>query len=323
MKIKNKIIIHNPINNLYRKYYHVFFDNLVKKLSVIFDVQENRTWPQAHEKPFPIQLMCNTKNCVDLFECEMILENYSTKELKILSMCDLYTEANLELFNNHEYQQYISTILLAQFNRKSIQHHTNNINYANIYKPWIYFPSNNYNLEKFYKKRQKQKGELINKFYFRGSGTEYGRHRPLINMFDTKLFHGGASIGNFDAYAKEAINYSVGFSCAGVGQFCYRDIEYMAMGIPMLRFTYTNEMNPGLIANKHYIAIEQEFDVTDEHLLTKKHSKLVENRFMQIKDDRDFLDYIATNARNYYLKYLYKNAGINHTINLLNLNNWI
>ena len=318
--MKRKIIIHNPKSYRYRKYYNVFFDHLIKKLHTKFDVIENRDWPYAHEKPFPVKLMCNDASTAGLLECEMILENFDTKKLKILSVCDLYTDVNLRLFNSDQYKDYIETVLISQFNRKSIEHHTYGMN-GTIYKPWIYFPSGVYNFDKLYRQRQKKKN-LIDKFYFRGSGVNPGEHRPLVSLFDQKLFYGGGSIGNFDTYSEEAINYAVGFSCAGTAQFCYRDIEYMAMGILMLRFRYINEMEPQLIPNKHYISTDEIFDTHEEHHLNDKHARMIENKFLQIKNNYDFLEYISKNARSYYLNYIHKNIGIQHTIDILNLDQW-
>lgn len=361
--MKNQIIIHNPIVYKHKRYYNIFFDQLIEELSNIFDVVQNRLWPEAHKNPMFIKLLCendfqkppvlhdqpghrtvdqqgpmvggpqdlrHTTRCRSslvlagpcLLECEMILEHCRTKEIKILSVSDLYTHANLTIFNNDYYRKYIKTILVSQFNRKSIEHHTKNRN-NDVYRPWIYFPHDDYDLETLYQKRQTIKNDLIKKFYFRGSGTQEGQHRPLISIFNKSLFYGGESLGSFDRYGEELIHYLVGFSCAGTAQFCYRDIEYMAMGVPMLRFTYINEMNPPLVPNEHYIAIEPAFETHEEYTLTKTHAELVEKRFLEVKNDKDFLAYISQNARDYYKKYIYKNSGINHTINLLDLKDWL
>ena len=320
-----KIIIHNPTNFTTKKYryYNIFFDKLVETLKEKFDIIENRYFIDGHKERYPIKLLydeqnTNVSHSTLMLECEMILENYDTKQLKVLSVSDYFTHANLGLFNNEVAQPYISKILLSQFNRRLIQDHCYNKPIDSVYSPWIYFPSNLYDLNELYNKRQKI-SSLIDKFYFRGSGLE---HRPMIKHFNQQLFYGGGPIGNFESYANEAIQYKIGFSCAGSAQFCYRDIEYMAMGIPMLRFEYTNEMNPLLIPNFHYIAVQPPMQHTAELNTTEEHSQLIEQKFLQIKDNIDFLQYIASNAREYYLNHIYGFNGVTHTLRLLDIDEW-
>lgn len=314
--MKSRIIVHNPTNYITKKYryYNIFFDLLTNKLEKTFEVIQNRYYIDAHKQRFPIKLLCDAT--VGLLECEMILENYDNKELKILSVSDFFTEANLGLFNSDIGNQYVKTILISQFNRKNIIDHTFNKD-IKAYKPWIYFPANLYNLDYFYNK--KQHIDPIDKFYFRGSGLE---HRPLIKLFHADYFFGGSPIGNFETYAEEAIKYKVGFSCAGSAQFCYRDIEYMAIGIPMMRFKYTNEMTPPLIPDYHYISVEPPLKKEEEYIINQIHADVVQQRFAEVKDDIEFLNFISDNARKYYLNYIHDSNGVNHTIDLLDLQQW-
>lgn len=319
--MKPRVIVHNPTNYSTQKYryYNIFFDKLVNKLQDTFNIIQNRYYIDAHKSRFPIKLLSDTSynaSSIGLLECEMILENYDNKELKILSVSDFFSEANLGLFNSNIYHPYVKTVLISQFDRKNIIAHTFNKD-IEVYKPWIYFPSNLYDLNHFY--HQRQQLDLIDKFYFRGSGFE---HRPLIQLFDTKYFSGGYPVGNFENYAEEAITYKVGFSCAGSAQFCYRDIEYMAMGIPMIRFKYTNEMNPDLIPNYHYISVEPQLEKNEEYETNQEHADLIQQRFLEVKDDKEFLQFISNNARKYYLDYIHNNNGVYHTIDLLDLDQW-
>jgi hypothetical protein len=322
--MKSKIIIHNPTNFQTKnyRYYNIFFDKLVTSLYKDFDIIENRYFIDAHKYRFPVKLLYDTSDASHstiLLECEMILENFNTKQLKILSVGDFLTDANIGLFNNEAAHSHIQKILISQFNKQSILNHTYNKSINDVYSPWIYFPSNSYNLEYFFNERQKI-SSLIDKFYFRGSGLE---HRPLLKYFNRSLFDGGLPIGNFDNYAKELINYKIGFSCAGSAQFCYRDIEYMAMGIPMIRFQYTNEMNPPLVPNFHYISVDPATEHTVEHKMTEEYAKIIENRFFEIKDDVEFLQFISNNAREYYLNFIHDNSGIQNTLKILNIEDWL
>jgi hypothetical protein len=321
--MKRKLIIHNPTNYITKtyRYYNIFFDNLVAYLKKDYDIIENRYYIDSHKNRFPVKLLhdeTNSDYTTLLLECELIIEDYDTKKLKVLSVSDYYTDANLGLFNSDISYPFLSKILISQFNRKSLNLHSRGKSIDQIYSPWIYFPSNLYDLNSFYKQRL-AKTELINKLYFRGSGFA---HRPILQYLDQNLYHGGHPIGNFDSYADEAINYAIGFSCAGSAQFCYRDIEYMALGIPMLRFKYTNEMNPNLIPNHHYLSVEPPLDLYEEHRATQEHAQAIMDRFLGVINNTELLHFIQNNARQYYLDYIDDISGIQHTVDILNLSEW-
>jgi hypothetical protein len=51
----------------------------------------------------------------------------------------------------------------------------------------------------------------------------------------------------------------------------------------------------------------------------EEHSKMITNRFLEVKDDINFLEFISNNARNYYNDYLSTHNNVRHTIKLLDL----
>jgi hypothetical protein len=310
-----RLIIHQPTNHYTNKfrYQNIFFDNLISELSKKHDVISDRYFKNAHLGRVSVNLGWTDDFTIEMHDCEMIIEDYDTKETKILSVADDLTPALLNLQN----YENVSQIFISQFIRKKIIHHINPKNEFK-YQPWVYFPSNEYDLEFFYQIRKKIVNK-INKLYFRGE-TE---SRQILKYFDHSCFHGGASIGGFESYVKELINYEIGLSIAGRGEMCYRDVEYMALGIPLLRFEYTTEFNPELIPNFHYISVERPDDLKDWMNLDrnglKQHADMIKSRFEEIKNDKDFLNYISDNARKYYENYLSPESVVSHTINLLNL----
>lgn len=321
MKNKTKIIIHQPKNfeSRYYRYYNIFFDSLINELKKDFDVLESRYYKYANSKYYPVLLLSedsdfNNTN-IHMLECEMIIENYETKEIKILSVSDDLTGTILNLQNSN----YLSKVLVAQFYRKKIFSHIHQSKNYTKYSPWIYFPQNHYNYNNYYEQRINI-NNLIDKFYFRGTSLE---SRQIINYFDTQYFNGGNPIGGFDTYAKELLQYKAAFSIAGRGEFCYRDIECMAMGIPLIRFKYNSEMDPDLIPNYHYISIDRPEHASIDSLLNNDDAKLVENKFIEVKNNVKFLSFISNNARNYYLNYINNLNGVEHTIKLLQIREWI
>lgn len=315
-----RLIIHQPKNfeSRYYRYYNRVFDALIDEIKKEHDVIDNRYFKYANSKWYPTLLLSqdtffdNTN--LHMLECEMIIENYDTKGIKVLSVSDDLSSATLNLQDS----QYCNKVLIAQFDRKKISGHIRDQNNMWKYSPWIYFPQN---VEKydFYWNRRKERKLLEDKMYFRGTSLEY---RKIISYLNPELFHGGRPIGGFDSYAEELLNYKVGLSTAGRGEFCYRDIEYMAMGIPFIRFKYNSEMNPELVPNVHYISVDRPEDMPHDRDCSPEHTRLLEQRFLEVKDNTEFLDSIVKNAREYYEKYITINNCVAHTIKLLELDKW-
>lgn len=312
-----KVIIHQPKNfeSRYYRYYNFLFDGLSKKISENFDCLEARYFKHANETRYPVKLMYDKNSRQSdstlLLECEMLIENYDTHEIIVLSVSDDLTHAILTNYPK------VKKILISQFEKNKIKSHLYNGQDFINFQPWVYFPQNIYDYDSYYKKRLGI-NEFIDKFYFRGTSLEI---RTILLGFQPKYFEGGLPIGGFDAYASDIINYKIAFSTAGRGEFCYRDIENMAMGIPILRFEYSHEMNPPLIPNFHYISVPRP-TITTEHQLTPDHAPLIENRFLEVKDDKDFLNFISKNAREYYEKYIKLDNCIQHTYNLMEIEQW-
>jgi len=195
-------------------------------------------------------------------------------------------------------------------------------------KTSIYVPNEPYfDLDSFYVKRLLQT-DLIDKFFFRGNIN--GCDRRAVHILENEeLFCGGES-NDIKLYFNEAIQYKVGLSIPGVGELCYRDIEYMAVGIPMMRFEYITQLNPLLIPNYHYISIDRidtEEDksfnggvVHRERVAEQRHVDAYINKFKEVKDNKEFLEFISKNAREYYEKYLHPITRLQHITDILELN---
>lgn len=315
--MSQKLIIHQPTNHYSNKfrYYNIFFDNLINELSKTHDVIVDRYYKDVHKGRVNVQLGWDeiVDINVEMQDCELLIENYDTKETFIFSVSDDLTPVSLNLKNSEN----VTKIFISQFIRDKIYHHINEESKSK-YFPWIYFPSNEYDLDSFYELR-KQKTPTNDKMYFRGETTS----RTILNHFNLDVLHWGGPIGGFYNYAYEMIDYKIALSIAGRAEMCYRDIECMGMGIPIIRFEYTTELNPPLIPNIHYISVDRPDDLKDWTNLDKNglphHAEMITNRYMEIKDDQEFLDFISKNAREYYDSYLSPTSSVKHTINLLGL----
>jgi hypothetical protein len=309
-----KIIIHNPCNEHTRYFrdYNLFWDDLTEKLKTKYEVTENRYFEFANQFSYKVKLKhqtCEPNNFV-LLECEYVIEFEDTGEFYILSVSDTLSHAIL----NEKSNSKLKKVLISQFNYDEILHHVGNENIKK-YSPWIYFPCTIDDLEVFYQKR-KTTNSFADKMYFRGTSIS---DRPIVTYINQEYLNGYQPIGGPTTYFNDLINYKVGLSIAGRGEFCYRDIEYMGLGIPFIRFNYISQLNPNLIPNFHYISVDRPEELLIDRLGNETHAKMIERRFLEVKDNKDFLEYISTNSRKYYETYLTRISRVDHTLNLLGL----
>lgn len=309
---KRSIIVHNPCNEhtRYFRNYNLFWDKLTEELKTKYNVRENRYYEFANSKYFSINLKQKFDNTeLYLMECEYLIEFEDTGEIYILSVSDDLSCAMLAERDN----PLLKKVLISQFNRTNIKNHVqDNIN---KYSPWIYFPSGLHDLEQYYYKRKIIK-DLKDKMVFRGTSLD---DRSILGLMNPDFFDGPNVIGGAETYFSDIINYKVGLSVAGRGELCYRDVEYMAIGLPFIRFEYISELNPNLIPNYHYIAVKRPDDLLIDRAGSIEHAKMIEDRFLEIKDDEKFLNFISNNAREYYKKYLSYDNNVNHTLNILGI----
>jgi hypothetical protein len=309
-----KIIVHNPCNEHTRYFrdYNLFWDELTDRLKQKYTVVENRYFENAHKERFRVNLnsLINPNKGLLLMECEYVIEFEDTGEFYVMSVSD---DLPHDILNEHQ-NPLLKKVLVSQFDRNKIESHVTST-YMEKYSPWIYFPCTIDNLEVYYEKR-KTIDEFVDKMYFRGSSIS---DRPIVTHVSPDYLNGYTPIGGPNTYFDDLIKYKVGLSVAGRGELCYRDIEYMCIGIPMLRFNYISELNPNLIPNYHYISVERPDDLPIDRLGNETHAKLLEERFLEVKDNKEFLDFISKNARDYYVNYLSKNNRVKHTLNLLNI----
>jgi hypothetical protein len=127
---------------------------------------------------------------------------------------------------------------------------------------------------------------------------------------------------NIDQYLELAIQYKMGYACAGNAEVCHRDFEYLAIGLPMIRMEYMTQLDPPLIPNYHYISVSREgfnWDMYQDREGGENYTEAFKKRFFEVKDDLDFLSFITKNGRDYYINYCSTNNRVKHIIEKLNI----
>jgi hypothetical protein len=265
----------------------------------------------------PIQLKKGTVDDLRINESDYIIENLDSGNFYILTVTDILHGAIVQEREN----PYLKKVLVAQYIDQIIDHNVG-VESTKKYSPWIYFQSGLVNLEEFFYRR-KLITNFNKKMYFRGNTGD----RPILKYFSPSILECGDGV-SADTYFNELIQHEIALSVGGRGEFCYRDIECMAIGIPIIRFEFVSRLKEPLLPNIHYISIDRPADLpTDRHtcgvgldrLGLEHHAKLIEQRYMEVIENKEFLEFVANNARQYYEKYFMYPNNVKNTVELLKI----
>lgn len=324
---KTSIIVHNPCNEItrYIRNYNFFWDYFTEYLKQFFDVEENRYYEHIHKEPYKINLKKGTHWNLTVLDCEYVIENKETGEFHVISVSDVMSSMLL----NEAHNPFCKTILVSQYNPRRLFYYKDTIPYKDLkgveikeysykYKPWVYFQAMFQNLDMLYYKRKSiaKKSDIL---YFRGSSLN---ERTFLDHIDKKYVTEFNSVSP-DYYFNEIINHKIAISIDGKGEFCYRDVECLGMGIPFIRYEYKSVFDSFLIPNYHYISIPRPPDMTDYAYGTKEHADVFIKRYLDVVNNEEFLSFISANARKYYEDNFVYDKIADRTFDLLNLKSWI
>lgn len=303
--------------------FHVTIDNIANYLQ-----KHNNAILDNKQEQFVVY----NGNSYKVLDCEILIYYPETDTYKGVSFADLHSSM-ISLFIDRNKKgdlclssQYTNTVLHNNIIEKRYD-------FNFVWKPSIYAPSYPHvSLDTFYIKRELKTG-FIDKFAFRGTThPEHSRTSTHI-LKNSEWFDGPEYTGVVEEYLDDIINYKVGLSVPGVGELCYRDVEYMAIGIPLMKFKYLTDLNPPLVPNFHYISIERPESenvfaynsqkMEAERLGSLEYAEAYVKRFLEVKDDLAFLNFISKNARSYYKTYLHPSTNLKHVLDLLEINNSI
>jgi hypothetical protein len=198
---------------------------------------------------------------------------------------------------------------------------------------WMFGDLNYENIKNF---REENYKSLKTELLWRGSTYEnhpnikYRNVRNILNILEEK--HSNEIIINkfpieFNSYINEAVQHRIVFGLGGgggvnCGDICFRDIEMFGIGVPVLRPTYQIEFYNKLIPDYHYISIDIDIDENYKYISNEKNAKIIYDKYKHVIDNRDFLNFISLNAKQWYSNncsinssvIILKNLGIDHEI---------
>ena len=171
--------------------------------------------------------------------------------------------------------------------------------------------------------------ELIENLY----ESNYDRHinnkpnfKGLLYLFRDYLlndnrFEISRSNLSIEEYLKELNKSQINFSINGAGEICHRDIEILGLGTTLFRTKLVTEFNNKLVPDYHYISVNIDDIPTDidMYVYWKMLSDRIIERYNEVKDDIDFLKFVAKNGRDWYVSNGTTKCNSEIIVNNLNL----
>ena len=189
--------------------------------------------------------------------------------------------------------------------------------------------------ENLYQQRQTSEKDIP--FAFAGSGTESFR---LTMLSLQEICPDFSIIGrlNYEHFIPHLSRFKIGASlwadwdrmsldlenrdCRQNGEWCYRDVEYLAAGIPFIRQEYEDSVWGGsYLPNVHYISIP----LADIKRAFRAGScngvaKLYKQKYEEVKDNQELLDAISRNQHDLWKTWFSAKASIQKSIEVVEQN---
>lgn len=171
-------------------------------------------------------------------------------------------------------------------------------------------------LNEMYQNRIASKKERIypEKLSFRGNLYLFRRHLYYDKRFDIKgELMGFDSAGQviriegsripLKEYLEELDSRALNLSLNGTGEICFRDIEILGLGTALLRPKLVSKFHNKLIPDYHYISVD--FSDIEQgpdgyEVYCNKLADRLLKRFDEVKNDKDFINFIGNNGRKWY-----------------------
>lgn len=270
----------------------------------------------------------------DMADCEILIHDKEKDSVKGISYSESYTNMWEKVFvkRNNKNDLFLITQFYNWFN-KSIETGEDRINlsdYNFTVSPTVFYPIHDspenevinpdkINYETLYERRQQIKFEdQIDKLFML-----FTTHRnDPYKLSELGYLNSDLTTKRMGAYFEDLLSYKIGLAIGTTAEYAYREFEYMAIGIPFMRVEYLTSLKPPLIPNYHYIAIDRakynlQYNNGLDRLGGENFVNAYIDRFLEVKDDKEFLNFIAKNARDYYVSYCNPENRLNHVLTLL------
>jgi hypothetical protein len=210
--------------------------------------------------------------------------------------------------------------------------HKNDIYYKPLectYTPFSYTcptMDNQLLIEELYKNKTKR--IYPEKLTFRGYLYLFRRFLENDNRFT--IYDTQKNYLTPNEYIKELDSFNLNFSINGAGEICYRDMEILGLGTTLFRTKLTTKFHNELIPDYHYVSVD--FSDYEIPIIYSTHpypgyweelSERIIQRYEQVKDDHEYLKFVAENGRKWYLENGTIESNVDIAIKLLDFNKLI
>lgn len=325
------IRFHRVDNINYGRYHGHWFKQFAEYCRQYFTVEWINYATTADQGTATITLQSEVPgfgNTPPLSDVDCIIENLDTNEYVVLSFTEYFNSYIVHYLKSN----LCKKLCTAHFSHHNIYHwlkRDNLLHKLDTVSPWFFGSFNKFDID-YYRQIRNEVTELNSKLFYKGSGQGY---RKVVQILNDIGLVDSTSVTYHDyldtiARTKCALSYYMDLdkyytAFHHPGEFCYRDMEYMSLGVPFIRIEYKDAVYDGLLPNYHYIAIPREFaydaynkdgDMGVANLIVEKYNEVI--------NDNDFLQFISTNQLAWFDKYAKWPNSANFTIQLTGMDSW-
>ena len=329
-----KIRTHRYENVQWGRAHLPFFKEFDLYLSNFFEVESVNYNKDGNTFSGPITLINNVGNfgkTPPISDVECVIENSETGETKLLSFTEYFNSYACHIAKSES----CTKTLLAHFNWGNVYYwmrRDQSVKSLTKISPWIFLPFQEFDVNSYRIKRGEIK-EMDERMVWLGSGVD--SYRKMIRVVENKGYLQPIMNFSHEHYLDKLINSKIGLSYYldlekyntpfdHPGEFCYRDIEYTLLGIPYIRIEFKDTTYNPLLPNKHYISIPREHAyVAYEKYGDEGVADLYINRYKEVINDSEFLEYITKNQIEWADNNILNNNKHKLTFELLELKKWI
>lgn len=317
------IRVHYIENEPWDREHLSYFKRFTKYLQTKFPVEVKTYKPDEHlDVCVEIPLFGKKPKISDV---DFVIENTELKRFKIFSFCEYFHHFLTHWLGS----DHVDSIHLGHFSYHWLYNWAkmdNNMKSIHKIKPFIFLSFGPFDPVPLRNKRERDK------LFYLGSGIN-GYRKTVEIVHDKGYLQPLVTVKREDylkLLSKQKIALShyldldknVDFS-DHAGEFCYRDIEMMALGIPFIRMEFRDTTYDPMLPNIHYIPILREkCFVAYERNGNEGIADLYIEKYLQVKDDTEYLDYISKNQIEWYDRNNKSPESEIQTYKLLNLKEW-
>jgi hypothetical protein len=264
-----------------------------------------------------------------LSDADCIIENLETNKFVVLTFTEYFNSYVVHYLRSDNCEKLCS----AHFSYHNIYHwlkRDNILHKLDNVSPWFFGMFETFDID-HYRTLRENTTEFNSQLFYKGSGQEY---RKVINILHEQNIVDRNPVP-FDTYLHELSTAKCGLSYYmdldkyhtpfhHPGEFCYRDMEYMAVGTPFIRIEYKDAVYNGLIPNYHYISIPREYAHIAYHTEGNEGvAELIKQKYNEVINDEPFLNFVSKNGKEWIDKYARWPVSAEFTFKLTGLDKWI